>query len=153
MPTADQVRAAVDAYASALEKRDRDAWLDAFTENASVIDPVPAEPNAGREAIGKFWDGMMAMAERVVVEQRGLHLCGDQAALEYTLTLGPRQGGGMAFAGVEIFTVDDDGKITSAVAYWDPSEIHPVEETPTREEDDLDGGGRNGITRRRRNRR
>ncbi len=135
MPTTDQVRAAVDAYVTAFSARERDAWLAVFAEEASVIDPVPAEPSTGRNAIGAFWDGMTSMADRIVLVQRGLHVCGDQAAMEYTLTLGPADGGGMSFKGVEIFTVDDGGLITSAVAYWDPSEIHPAEPSSERPAD------------------
>ena len=126
MTTPDQVRAAVDGYIAHFEDRRRDAWLDLFADGASVIDPVPAEPAVGREAIGAFWDGMAAMAERFGLRARSLHICGDQAALVYTLTAGPANGGGVAFDGVEIFTVDGDGRITSAVAYWDPAQIRPV---------------------------
>ncbi|MCU4184413.1 nuclear transport factor 2 family protein [Acidiferrimicrobium sp. IK] len=133
MATHDQVTAAVDGYLTHFQARDRDAWLSLFADDATLIDPVPAEPAVGRQAIGAFWDGMAAMAERFSIEQRSLHVCGDQAALVYTLVAGPRSGGGVAFDGVEIFTVGEDGRITSAVAYWDPSEIHPVAAGPAAE--------------------
>ncbi len=124
MTTPDQVRSAVDGYVTHFQARDRDSWLDLFAEGASLIDPVPAEPAVGRDAIGAFWDAMAGMAERFSIEARSLHVCGDQAALVYTLVAGPAEGGGVSFDGVEIFTVDDEGRISSAVAYWDPSEIH-----------------------------
>lgn len=126
MTTPEQVRAAVGSYITHFQSRSREGWLALFAEDATVIDPVPAAPAVGREAIGAFWDGMAAMAERFAIVERSLHVCGDQAALVYTLVAGPAAGGGVAFDGVEIFTVDGDGRITSAVAYWDPSEIHPV---------------------------
>ncbi|GAB17213.1 hypothetical protein GOEFS_021_00400 [Gordonia effusa NBRC 100432] len=35
---------------------DRAAWLDLFTDDGTVIDPVGSRPHQGREALGKFYD-------------------------------------------------------------------------------------------------
>jgi steroid delta-isomerase len=129
MPSPDQVRAAVESHVELFGAGDQERWVKLFAPEATVIDPVPAEPHRGHAAIGDFYEGIMAMADRVEVEQHALHVCGDQAALVYTLTLSNGDGGGMAFDGVELFTVDDDGLITLAQAYWDPAELRtlPIE--------------------------
>ena len=126
MPSPEQVRAAVDGYAAHLQARDRDAWLALFADDATVVDPVPSEPVVGRDAIAAFYDGLARMAERYRLEQRDVHVCGAQAALEYTLVAGPATGGGVAFDAVGVFTVDDDGRITSLTAYWEPSRLRQV---------------------------
>ncbi|MDQ6837661.1 MAG: nuclear transport factor 2 family protein [Actinomycetota bacterium] len=126
MPLPEQVRAAVESFAELLGVGDRDQWVELFAADATLTDPVPSKPHIGREAIGLFWTGLTGMADHVTLRQHHLHVCGNEAALVYTLTLGIEGGGGTAFDGVETFTVDDDGLITSARAYWDPAELREV---------------------------
>lgn len=126
MPTPEQVRAAVDGYTEALAAGELERWLDCFATDAVVVDPVPSDPHKGRDAIAEFWAGMTGMADELRLERHATHVCGDQAAMVYTLTL-LAAGGGMAFDGVEIFTVDGDGRIVAAQAYWDPSELRRVD--------------------------
>jgi len=128
MPSSDQVRAAVDGYVATFDSGDRSAWLALFSPDASLTDPVPADAVIGHKAIGEFWDGMMGMADRLRLESRAVHICGEEAALIYTVTAASSAGSGVSFDGVEIFTVDDDGLIVSAVAYWDPAQIRPLTE-------------------------
>lgn len=127
MPTPEQVRAAVESYVELFGAGNRDRWLALFAEDAVVVDPVPSEPHVGRKAIGGFWEGITSMADRVEIDQQALHICGDQAALVYSVKLANADGGGMAFDGVEVFSVDDQGLIRSVHAYWDPAELRRIE--------------------------
>jgi steroid delta-isomerase len=126
MPTPEQVRDAVDAYVGAINKGDRQAWLDSFAHDATQIDPVPSPANVGRENIGAFWDRMIGTAESVTFDLRQLHVCGDQAAVVWAITA-RAGGGGMEFDGVDIFQIDDNGLIASVTAYWDPAQMRTAE--------------------------
>jgi steroid delta-isomerase len=126
MPTTEQVRAAVESYADLLGAGNRDKWLDLFAEDAVIVDPVPSDPHGGRDAISSFWSGLSGMADRIHVDQHALHVCGEQAALVYTLTLATAREG-TAFDAVGIFTVGDQGLITSVRAYWNPAELRRVD--------------------------
>ena len=125
MATPEQVRTAVESYVELLGAGDRDKWLALFDDDAIIVDPVPSDPHAGREAIGSFWSGLNAMADRIHVDQHALHVCGEEAALVYTLTLASG-GEGTAFDAVGIFTVGAGGLISSVRAYWDPTELRRV---------------------------
>ncbi len=127
MPTPEQVRTAVASYVELLGGGEREKWLDLFAENATLTDPVPSQAHVGRSAIESFWMGMTGVADRLVMRRHELHVCGNEAALVYTMTLETEQGAGTAFDGVEIFIVDDEGLIASARAYWDPSELRRIE--------------------------
>jgi steroid delta-isomerase len=127
MPTAEQIQTAVKAYVAAIESRDREGWLDGFAPDATLVDPVPAPPAVGREAIAGVWDTMAAAADRFTMEIHDTHVGGDQAAVVFTLTVAAEGGGGMAFDGVEIFTVDGEGRITEARSYWDPARMRRIE--------------------------
>ncbi|MFW0788392.1 nuclear transport factor 2 family protein [Gordonia sp. CPCC 205333] len=42
---------------------DRTAWLNLFTDDGTVIDPVGSRPHRGRDALGKFYDTFIAPRE------------------------------------------------------------------------------------------
>ena len=56
VPSKESVRALIERYAAAMNRRDRTAWLDCFANDAVQEDPVGTPPNVGREAIGRFFD-------------------------------------------------------------------------------------------------
>ena len=125
MPTADEVRETIDAYRKAFEAGDREAWLDLFADDCEHVDPVPGEPNRTREARGLFWDNVHGMADRFEFDVKDLVVCGDEAVL--TFTMNARSGdAGMQIDIVDVFRVNDDGRIASLRAYWDPARMRPM---------------------------
>lgn len=125
MPTPEQVRAVVDDYLASFLANNKEAFLACWADDATQIDPVPSPPNVGKEAIGNFWDGVAGLAEKLEPEVQRIHVCGNQAAVVFTMNA--RSGdGGNAIDIVDIFEVDDDGKIASLHAYWDPADMRPL---------------------------
>ena len=126
MPTSEQVRSAVESYIDSFNRKDRDAFLACFAPDAVQVDPYPAPANVGPEAIGAFWDGAAAGAESVDFTTRSLHVTADRAALAFTIVIHAPGGSGVTFEGIDVFEVDDDGRIASITAYWDPAEMKPI---------------------------
>ena len=125
MPTPDQIRSALDAYVDGFNTGDKEAWLAAFADNARQTDPVGTPENVGRVAIAGFWDRAAAMGDSIAFDMKDVIVCGDQAAMVWTINL--KQGeGGMSFDGVDIFTIDDDGKISEIKAYWEMSRARQI---------------------------
>lgn len=125
MPNSEQVQAAVDAYCDAYARNDKAAFLDAFADDGVVIDPVGTPPHAGRQARGEFWDGVHALADTINLVVHHLHICGNEAAMVFTINA--RTGdGGMEIDAVDIFHVGDDGRITRMAAYWDMAAARPL---------------------------
>ncbi len=125
MPSPEQVRAVVDDYLASFPKKDREAFVGCFADDARQVDPVPSPPNVGKEAIGQFWDNIVAITDKLEPELQQVNVCGNQAALVFTMNA--RSGeGGRAIDIVDILEVDDDGKIASLHAYWDPAAMRPL---------------------------
>ena len=76
MPTADEIRASVEAYIAAVNANDKDTFLDRFAPDAVWHDPVGAPPHVGREGIGAFWDQTRTMARRFEMIIDDLVVCG-----------------------------------------------------------------------------
>ncbi len=125
MPTPEQVRSAVDAYCTAYGTTDKQAFLDLFTDDGVVLDPVGTPEHVGRDARAAFWDGVHGMAESISFDVQHVHVCAEQAAMVFTINAHVGDGG-MAIDAVDVFTVDDDGKITRLAAYWDMAAARPL---------------------------
>jgi steroid Delta-isomerase len=125
MPSQEQVQAAVDAYVAAYGKNDRDAFLDAFADSGVIIDPVGTPPHVGREARAAFWDTVHQVTERITFDVKDVVVCGSEAAMVFRIHAGTADAG-MVIDCVDIFEVDDDGKIASMRAYWDMSRATPI---------------------------
>ncbi len=125
MPSPEQVQAAVDAYVAAYQENDRDAFLDAFATDGVIIDPVGTPPHAGRDARGAFWDTVHQLTERMTFDVKDVTVCGDEAAMVFRIHAATGDAG-IVLDAVDIFEVDDDGKISSMRAYWDMSRAVPA---------------------------
>jgi steroid delta-isomerase len=125
VPSPEQVRAVVDDYLASFPKKDRHAFLACFADDATQVDPVPSRPNVGKKAIGQFWDNIIAIADTLEPQLERVSVCGNHAAVVFTMKAQSGDGGS-AIEIVDIFEVDDDGKIASLHAYWDPAAIRPL---------------------------
>jgi steroid delta-isomerase len=108
MPSPEQVTSVIDAYVDGYRRNDKDAVLALFGADAVWHDPVGAPPHVGHEGVGKFWDDAHAMADTIVLEPTYVVVAGDEGV-----------------NAVEIFTLDDDGKIVLLKAYWDMAQARP----------------------------
>jgi steroid Delta-isomerase len=124
MPSPEQVQAATDAYAAAYNNNDREAFLDVFAD--VIIDPVGTPPHAGREERGAFWDNVHQLTEKIAFDVKDVVVCGNEAAMVFQIHAGSGDGPGIVLDVVDIFEVDDDGKVTLMKAYWDMNRATPA---------------------------
>jgi steroid delta-isomerase len=120
MPSPEQVQAAVDAYVAAYMSNDRDAFLDAFADGGVIEDPVGSPAHTGRDARGAFWDTVHQLTAQMTFDVKDVIVCGSQAAMVFRIHAGTADAG-IVIDAVDIFEVDDEGKIASMRAYWDMS--------------------------------
>ena len=88
----------------------------------SQADPASNPPNVGRDAIRAFFTGSIEASEGWTFSAPSVHTCGDQVAINFQIVV---ESGGttMTIAGIEVFTVNDDGLIASVNAYWDEADL------------------------------
>lgn len=112
------IKKVLQAYADAWQSKDREAWLALFADNASITDPVGQPAMEGKEAIAGFYDRVTGMAESMDFQIHRIVGCGKKGALLFTLVtvMGSAK---MAIDVIDIFEIDDAGKILTLEAYWD----------------------------------
>ncbi len=103
--------------------KDKENWLNLFSDDAVIQDPVGASPldpaglgHKGKEAISKFWDMIIAPGNSDFTIQSS-HPAGDECA--NVVKVINRLPGGVEINVdmVAVYTANDDGKFTSLKAY------------------------------------
>ncbi len=120
------VELAFERHIEFVSKKDREAFIANFSEDALIEDPVgksPLDPSGqghrGHAAIGAFWDTIIAPGS-IRFEIERAYVCGDEIANVGTIYNALPDGPGeIAAEGVFVYRVDAEGKIVSLKAYWD----------------------------------
>ena len=110
---------------TAVENKDREAWLALWDENGSIEDPVGSSPldpggqgHRGIEAVTNFYDKVIAPAD-LRFQIRQTFACGSECANVGTITSRMGNGSVSRTELVMILRVGDDGKLLSLRAFWE----------------------------------
>lgn len=122
MPAADKIRATVLRYVDSFNRKDRAQFLSLLAEDVVQTDPVGSAPRIGVAALAAFWDGLYASCEGVDFRVTDLVVAGDEAALVFHITQTVSTGF-VDIDGVDIFQIDDDGRIASVKGYSDADHV------------------------------
>lgn len=110
---------------TAVTQKDRTAWLQCFTEDAVLRDPVggsPLDPEGqgitGHDGLKRFWDTIVAPAQGVQFDVREEYISGSSVARVATVTIdmGPNQT--LEYGGVFIYDLAADGRIEELRGYF-----------------------------------
>jgi steroid delta-isomerase len=127
-PAADHpARAASQRSYSAVAKGDLAEWLTVYAEDAVLQDPVgpsmfdpEGKGHHGHEGITAFWSLAIAPIERFEFVIHDSHANGSTCANVGTITTTFPDGGKVDTDLVMVYTVNEDGRIASMQAFWEP---------------------------------
>ena len=117
------VSRAVRAYFEATRAMDQEAWVNSFAEDAVSYDPVGAQPTTGHQKLGEFFQTFTAPFKEVGLTEDQIFVAGTGAAVKWTGRGISKQGRKVHFEGIDIFEVNESGKIQTLHAYWNPAEM------------------------------
>lgn len=117
------VSKAVRAYFSAIRAIDQEAWVNTFAEDAITYDPVGAPPTEGHPKLREFFQTITAAFKEVGLTEDEMFIAGNGAAVRWTGRGISKQGRKVHFEGIDVFEVNEAGKIQSVHAYWNPAEM------------------------------
>ena len=105
----------------------KEDWLALFAADAVIEDPVgpsfldlDGKGHRGIEEIGRFWDAYVGLIEKFRFHVTESFANGPSCANVVKITTTLADGSTMEIDCVLIYTVDDDGLITSLRAHWEP---------------------------------
>jgi steroid Delta-isomerase len=117
------VSKAVKAYFAALRAMDQQAWINTFDEDAVSYDPVGAPPTRGHQKLGEFFQTITAPFKEVGLTEDDVFVAGNGAAVRWSGRGISKQGRKVHFEGIDVFEVNESGKIQTLHAYWNPAEM------------------------------
>ena len=120
MPSPAEIRAIVTAYVEMMCNSDVEAIMGLYDENATAQDPVGGDVQQGIEALRSFY---AMTAPLLQIELTGpICVAGNECAfpLSAQLTMGEEVS---YLDATDVLVFNDEGKITSMKAYWNPEEM------------------------------
>lgn len=115
MPTA------VLQFFRASQHADAATWAAAFADDGVFHDPVGTPPITGRDAIEAFIAGILPNFEPFLgLTPHTAHTVGPHTAVSWTGAAVDRTGRPVNWAGINIFELDQHGRIREVKAYFNP---------------------------------
>ena len=121
--SSDRISRAVRAYFLAIRAMDAEAFANTFAEDGTTFDPVGSPAITGREEIREFLQSICQNFKSVALEEDFVFVAGSGAAVKWTGRGTSANGREVKFEGVDVFDVNEDGKIQTLRAYWNPAEM------------------------------
>lgn len=123
MPAPSVIRDAVAGYLKAVASGTAADIAACYAQDATLEDPVGAEPRRGLTAIEEFYSAIQDM--RRETELLALRIAGHSAAFHFRVRteLPDRV---VEVEPIDVMTFDDDGRITSMRAFWSPEDVRAV---------------------------
>ena len=114
---------AVKDYFAAIRAMDQKAWVNTFAEDAISHEPVGAPPIVGHEKLAEFFQSITAAFKEVGLTENDVFVAGNGAAVKWTGSGVSQSGNKVHFEGIDIFEINEAGKIQTLHAYWNPAEM------------------------------
>ena len=119
----DKISRAVRAYFLAIRAMDAEAFANTFAEDGTTSDPMGAPPISGREGIREFLSSICKNFKSVGLTEESIFVAGNGAAVKWTGKGTSASGKEVRFEGIDVFEINQDGKIQNVWAYWNPAEM------------------------------
>jgi steroid delta-isomerase len=119
----EKVSRAVRAYFLAIRAMDAEAFANCFAEDGTTRDPVGSPGITGRDGIREFLESICKNFKSVSLDEEAVFVAGNGAAVKWIGKGTSSSGKNVRFEGIDVFEVNDDGKIQNVWAYWNPQEM------------------------------
>ena len=119
----DKISRAVRAYFLAVRTMDPDAIANTFAEDGTTCDPMGTPPVSGRTAVREFFASVFKNFKSVALTEDLVFVAGNGAGVKWTGHGTSVNGKEVNFEGIDVFEVNQEGKIQNIWAYWNPEEM------------------------------
>ena len=119
----ETVSQVVRAYFAAIRAMNEQAWIDTFAEDAVSHDPVGAPAMVGHQSLREFFQTITSAFKEVGLTEDEIFIAGNGAAVKWSGRGSSQRGRKAHFEGIDVFEVNEAGKIQTLHAYWNPAEM------------------------------
>ncbi|XYH99405.1 nuclear transport factor 2 family protein [Sorangium sp. So ce1128] len=120
-------RQSIEAYFSVVANDpDTGAFVDLFSPDGILEDPVGTPPLHGREAIRRFVDAAKSKIERFEFTVREVMTCGSESAVRWSCDILTRRGERITLEGIGVFMFDEQQKLRHVREFYDVTKLLAV---------------------------
>ncbi|WP_437928656.1 nuclear transport factor 2 family protein [Sorangium sp. So ce291] len=120
-------RQIIESYFNvATNEPDTGAFVDFFSPDGILEDPVGMPPLHGREAIRRFVDAGKSKIERSEITVREIMTCGSESAVRWSGDILTRRGERITLEGIGIFMFDEQQKLRHVREFYDVMKLLSV---------------------------
>jgi steroid delta-isomerase len=119
----ETVKKAVTDLIAAIQAKNQDAWLACFAEDVVSYNPVGTPPIRGLGGMSQMFDKFVGVFKDIKFTPESLFAAGNEVAVKYTINGQGKNGRMVAVEGINVYEVNDRGKIQTIRAYWNPTEM------------------------------
>jgi steroid delta-isomerase len=117
------IRGVVERYFRAIASADEESWVALHAPEAVSFAPVGSAPLETTEQRRRFVRGLCAAFDDVALVPDRIWVAPDGAAVKWTARATSRSGRDVVFDGVDVFEIDDGGRISTVWSYWEPEKL------------------------------
>ena len=117
----ETIQKVVVDYFAATRSMDLDAWLATFAQDAISHEPGHEPPLQGHAALSQFFQGIAGAVESVGLKEDHIFINGNKAAVKWTGHGVGKNGVAVMFEGIDVFEINESGKIQTVWGYWNPA--------------------------------
>jgi steroid delta-isomerase len=110
-------------YFLAIRAMDAEAFANSFAEDGTTYDPVGTPGITGREGLREFFTSICKNFKSVGLTEDSVFIAGNGAAVKWTGKGTSNSGREVRFEGIDVIEVNEEGKIQTVHAYWNPAEM------------------------------
>ena len=115
----ETVTKVVNEYFDAICNLNCEAWIATFA--ADAVSHEPGNLLVGHDALRAFFNGVAAGFETIEMRPDQIFVVGHEAGVKWSASGVGKTGRAVKFEGVDVFTLNDDGKIQTMKGFWDPA--------------------------------
>ena len=119
----ERISRTVRGYFLAMRAMDPDAFANSFAEDGTTYDPVGTPAVTGRDGLREFFQSICKNFKTVGLTEDHVFVAGNGAAVKWTGKGTSNSGREVRFEGIDVIEVNEDGKIQTVHAYWNPAEM------------------------------
>lgn len=119
------MRTAMQAYIDNFNKRDLQALVNLYTDDATVDDPVGNDTRTGRWQIEAFYAESLKTGATLTLSAPIRTSHANSAAMAFTVELELPEGRFRIHV-IDVMTFANDGRFASMHAYWGPGDMQPL---------------------------
>lgn len=123
MVSQEAILKTITAYFAANNALDIEGFVNAFAPDAALYNAGEVSPISGYEAVRHVAEQSLLPFQKMEIQIERTFIAGNGAAVFYTGFITAKNGKRVLAAGIDVFEINDDGKIQSIHFYFDPAPI------------------------------